>query len=286
MSVATLLETLDLEETVDGTYRTRNFDTGERGFTFGGQLLAQFIVASARTEQDKRVKSAHAVFARPVLVEQEAEISIDTLQSGRSFASVSASLSQGGKECSRALVLLTSEEPDLIRHAAEMPDVPTPEDLESEPSGANWATSENVRIIGDVDILDPDCIGDPGMQVWMRWPDAGEDPAVAQGLLTHGSAGFLIGCALRPHPGVGQSAAHVEFSTGIIAHSVSFHELFDARDWLLYSQRSTYSGRGRAYGIGEVFTRTGQLVAGFSQESMIRHFPEGVSSAGRENTVL
>jgi len=35
-----------------------------------------------------------------------------------------------------------------------------------------------------------------------------------------------------------------------------------------------------------VFTRDGQLVASFSQEAMVRHFPEGVSPEGQESTIL
>jgi acyl-CoA thioesterase-2 len=55
---------------------------------------------------------------------------------------------------------------------------------------------------------------------------------------------------------------------------------------MLLSQQSTYSGRGRAYGSGEVFSNDGRLIASYSQESMIRHFPEGISPEGQESTIL
>jgi acyl-CoA thioesterase II len=80
--------------------------------------------------------------------------------------------------------------------------------------------------------------------------------------------------------------AHASFSTGIVAHTVSFHEDIDPSQWLLIHQESTAAGRGRAYGVGQVFDRSGVLVASFSQEALMRHFPEGHGAAGRESTVL
>lgn len=283
MPVATLIEALQLDEVRPGSYRASNYEVGERGVVFGGQLIAQLIVAGATIDPTKMVKSAHAVFARPVLVNDDVDVAVDALAAGRTFASGSASILQDGKERARALVLLSADEPDLIRHATPRPDVPGPSQ-----SVAAFG-NEDVRIVGGVDIQDADAVGEPSLQVWARYPDAPDAPdafAVAQGLLAHTTASFLIGTAMRPHHGVGQSAAHAAFSTGIIGHSMSFHERFDPHRWLLLAHTSSYAGRGRAYGCGEVFTEEGQLVASYSQESMIRHFPEGVSPDGQERTIL
>ena len=56
--------------------------------------------------------------------------------------------------------------------------------------------------------------------------------------------------------------------------------------WYLLAHRNDYAGRGRVFGHGEIFTEDGQLVASFSQEAMVRHFPEGVSPEGQESTIL
>jgi len=281
MPVAELVRTLELEEIGPHTYRAQNYELGERGVVFGGQLLAQLIAAGATVDPTKMVKSATAVFARPVLVEADVELRVDVLQSGRTFASATTSIWQDSKERARAMVLLTAEDPDLIRHASPMPDVPDPETIGSPAFG-----NENMRIVGDFDIMDAATVRDPRLAVWARWPDATDELHVSQGLLAHGTCSFLIATAMFPHAGVGQSAAHAAFSTGIIGHTISFQEPFDARDWLLMSQESSYTGRGRAYGRGEVFTSDGRLVAAYSQESMIRHFPEGMSPEGQESTIL
>ena len=280
MTVPDLVAALELEEIASNTYRAPNYEVGERGVVFGGQLIAQLIAVGAKADPAKMVKSAHAIFARPVMVEDDVELRVDVLQAGRTFASATASLWQQDKERARAIVLLSAEEPDLIRHASSMPDVAGPDDAPA------LSGNDNIRIVGGVDIEAAATIGEPSMQLWVRYPDAPDDLVIGQGLVAHTSASFLIGTAMRPHDGIGQSGAHASFSTGIIGHSISFQEPFDARDWLLLSQQSTYTGLGRAFGTGEVFRQDGQLVASYSQESMIRHFPEGVSPIGQESTVL
>jgi len=282
MPVSDLVETMRLEPTGANTFRAENYELGERGVVFGGQLIAQLIAAGATVDENKRVKSAHAVFARPVMVADPVELRVDVLQNGRTFGSATTSLWQDGKERARASILLTAVEPDLIRHSSPVPDVTGPEQLT--PFNGN----SDVRIVGDIDILDADTTGDPAVDVWFRRSAPIEVPnpqAVSQGLLAHSSASFLIGAAMRPHAGVGQSAAHAAFSTGIISHTISFHEPIDLAGWHLLCHRSRYAGCGRVYGTGEVFA-DGQLVASFSQEGMVRHFPEGVSPEGQESTIL
>ncbi len=282
MTVSDLADALRLEPTGTNTYRAHNYELGERGVVFGGQLIAQLIAAGATVDGSKRVKAANAIFARPVMVADPVELRVDVLQAGRTFASATTSLWQDGKERARALILLTAEEPDIIRHASPLPDVARPDETAA---GAN----PDVRIVDGIDILDPDVVADPAVDVWFRRSggiDGADRVAVQQGLLAHASASYLIGAAMLPHPGMGQAASHAAFSTGIIAHTISFHETVDIGDWHLLCSRSTYAGNGRTYGTGEVFHEGGQLVASFSQESMVRHFPEGVSPEGQESTIL
>jgi acyl-CoA thioesterase len=59
-----------------------------------------------------------------------------------------------------------------------------------------------------------------------------------------------------------------------------FHEPIDLRDWVLIDQQSTHAGHGRSAGAGNVWSRDGRLLASFSQENMVRRFPEGRAPAG------
>ena len=106
--------------------------------------------------------------------------------------------------------------------------------------------------------------------MWTRFVGAPDDPVTDQALLAFASDGFLIGTAMRPHHGVGQAQAHVTVSTGVISHTLTFHEPAAAADWLLLSHHSPYAGRGRSYGSADVFRADGALVASFVQDAMIR----------------
>jgi acyl-CoA thioesterase-2 len=75
---------------------------------------------------------------------------------------------------------------------------------------------------------------------------------------------------MRPHAGVGQAQAHKTLSTGVLSHTLTFHEPVDAGSWMLMANESPYAGHGRAYGRAHVFGSDGRLVASFVQDSMIR----------------
>jgi len=83
-------------------------------------------------------------------------------------------------------------------------------------------------------------------------------------------SGSLIDTAMRPHKGVGQAQAHVTLSTGVLSHTLTFHERCPAGEGHLLEQRATYAGHGRSYGRGEIFRSDGQLAASFVQDAMIR----------------
>ncbi len=125
-------------------------------------------------------------------------------------------------------------------------------------------------MVGDVDINDPDAVGPAELDVWTRFGGAPEDPGLNQALLSFATDGFLIGTAMRPHAGVGQAQAHRTLSTGVLSHTITFHEPFSAAEWLLLRHRSPYAGRGRSYGQASVFRPDGQLVASYVQDNMIR----------------
>jgi len=90
---------------------------------------------------------------------------------------------------------------------------------------------------------------------------------------------------MRPHAGIGQNMAHRSIATGVVSHTLTFHDRFEAGAWLLMAHEGAHAGRGRSYGRAHVFTEDGRAVASFVQESLIRDaHPEGsTSTAGRRN---
>ena len=270
-----LLRSLELERVDDGQYRAPNAQ-GPGSVVFGGQLLAQSIIAARLDHPGKEVKTVHTIFARGGSPAVDVEIDVDVMHTGRAFGSSTVTIRQGDRLCTRSLLLLSAEEDDLIRHADEMPDVGSPEDARAGGGMDEW----EVRIVDGVDIADPDAVGPPQLDVWTRFAGAPTgDSGLAQALVAYATDPFLIATAMRPHAGVGQAQAHVTLSTGVVSHTLTFHEAVDAGEWLLLSHHSPYAGHGRSYGRANIF-QNGTLVASFVQDNMIRPLPEGHRRAG------
>jgi acyl-CoA thioesterase II len=271
-ATADILAAFDLEPAGDGRFRAGHARS-THGVVFGGQLLGQALLAAGAGHEGKTVKTLHAVFARGATPDVPLDIQVEPVHGGRSFASATVTLRQGDRTCVRAQVLLSADEPDCIRHAEPAPTVAAPPDDRDAP--AEWL----VQIVGDVDISDPAAVGPAELDVWTRFPGAPDDPALNQALLAFATDGFVIGTAMRPHDGVGQAQAHKTLSTGVISHTITFHEAVDAGAWNLLSHRAPYAGRGRAYGTADVFDGAGQLVASFVQDAMIR--PRDPAAGGK-----
>jgi acyl-CoA thioesterase len=270
-TLADVLSVLDLTPSGDKRFRATSLADGGGEVAFGGQLLGQSLVAAARAVPDKEVLSMHSVFARGASTTEPLDLEVDLMHTGRAFASVTVTVRQRDRLCVRSIVLLHTPDEHLIRHARPSPAVEGPDHLPSLAHADWW----QIRVAEGADIIDPDAVGPAELRVWSRVPGVTGDRAVSQALLAWASDGFLIGTAMRPHPGFGQALAHVSVSTTVLAQTLTFHEPFDAGEWLLLDQRSTYAGRGRSHGRAEVYAGDGRLVASFSQESMIRGMPSG-----------
>lgn len=268
-ALADLLASFDLTDTSDNADGTRftapNVPIGH-GVVHGGQILGQSIVAAALGQEGKFVKTVHTVFPRAGSTEVETEIVVDRFHSGGSMGSATVSFVQNGRVCARSNVLLTADEPDLIKHAATGKAVEGPDESPPTKMSGDW----DVRVVGGVDISDPEAVGPAELDVWVRFPGAPQDRVINQALLSVSTDAFLIGTAMRPHAGIGQAQAHKTLTTGVLSHTLTFHEPAYAGDWLLLAQQSPYAGHGRTYGTANVFTQDGTLVASFVQDAIVR----------------
>jgi acyl-CoA thioesterase len=260
------LEALSLEPAGDDRYRATNLPA-EHGVVFGGQLLGQSIMAGLAGQGGKSVKTIHTVFARGASPDSPLDITVERMHGGRSVASSTVTITQGEQIVTRSLVLLSADEPDVIRHADEPRSSTSPGDVAGNLRGAGaW----EIGVVGEVDLNDPELVGPPELDVWVRFVGAPDDPATDQALVAYSTDGFLIGAAMRPHAGVGQAQAHRTLSTGVLSHTLTYHERCPASEWHLLQQWSSYAGHGRSYGRGDIFRADGQLAASFVQDAMIR----------------
>jgi acyl-CoA thioesterase-2 len=233
---------------------------------FGGQILAQAIMAAADASPDKSVKSLAMLFPREGDTAKPLDYRVDKLQDGRTFGTTQIVASQDGKVIAAATVSMHTDEEGLHR-SDEPPAVGPPEDA---PVLDLPMVPWEVRSVGGVDVGDR-AVGPPDLHLWMRTPALDVDRlAVHQALLAHATDLTLIGTALRPFEGISQADSTVSLHTAVTSHSLWFHQPFRMDEWVLVSQHSPVVAKGRSFGRGEVFTATGEVVASFAQEAMVR----------------
>lgn len=247
-------------------------DPEGRDVVFSGQLLAQMIMtvnAAAGGTDDKVVKSVHGVFARAGYYSAgPVEYELDSMHAGRAWASDTVTVHQGDRLLARGLVLSNALEPDLMRHFPAMPDGPGPDDCPTQPVNVVFPGTE-VRYAESGVTTAAD--GSPQMRMWVRLPASYDSTAANQAMVAWSEPGFLIGAAMAAHPdAVDMSSPHRSVSTGVISHTVHFHDVAPVDDWLLFVHEAAYAGHGRVFGTGSVFTRDGMLLSTFGQDSMVR----------------
>lgn len=264
ISLGDLLACLEVQEGPEGVYSAPNLMMPYRRI-FGGQLLAQAIAIGTRSCPEKQVKSLHGVFPREGDLDKPVEYRVEVLQEGRSFSSRNIVATQEGVKIFAGM--LTAHAPERgFEHQQEAPQLGTPLDAtETDLGMIPWET----RIVGGVD-LSSRASGPPQLQLWMREREAPDTQWIHQALLAHASDLTLIGTALRPHEGISQADSPERIHTAVTSHTLWFHEPVRIDDWLLFVQHSPSASRGRAFGMGHVFSVGGNLVASFAQESMIR----------------
>lgn len=275
-ALADLLEVLQLRARADGRYEAHHVRLEGLRTVFGGQLLAQIVIAAGHSIPDKSVKSVQAVFVSGASLDEPAILDVETMHSGRLYSSTTVSVRQGDRLCARALVLLDRADVELARHTDPMPAVDGPGAATRLSRGMGGA---EMWVVGDVDLDDATATGAPELAVWVRFDGAPEDDTLSRALLAFASEPYFFGTALRPHAGLSQAMAYRGVIPSVLTHSLYFHAPYSPSRWLLFRLRSPHMGRGRIYGYGAAFTEDGDFVASINQENQLRPTRENAPAA-------
>lgn len=270
MTLAESIDLLKLEQVGQGRFQVPMPEGSQEGghVVFGGQLMAQMIMAAvADVDETKYVKSINTIFSRAGTYAEPIHLQVESFHSGRTWASELITAYQGERLLTRAMALLTADEPDLIAHQIDPPaGVAGPAD--GEPARGIVFPGAEARA---AQLPSETANGVPAMAFWTRMPGAVGSLAASQAILAWGTNGSFIELSMRPHRDVVRiEDSHRTLSTGVIAHTMNFHREFDAGSWLLVSHEATFAGKGRVHGRGAAFTEDGTLVATFAQDSMVK----------------
>ncbi|MCP3392299.1 acyl-CoA thioesterase II [Bradyrhizobium sp. CCGB12] len=249
---------------------------------FGGQVIAQAMVAACRTVKDRLPHSLHGYFIQtgdpqvPIIYE------VRGLRDGKSYSTRSVTAIQHGKPISSIMVSFHAGEQGAFDHQNNMPAVLPPEMLAAEEifKRSNFADiPEFIRGYYDRDRpieLRPVEIGryvgqkidDGRFHIWMKaaakLPD---DPTIHMCALVYASDLALLDAITVRY---GRTLFDGRMISASLDHAIWFHRPFRADEWLLYAKESPSAQGGRGLACGLIFRRDGTLVASVSQEGSVR----------------
>lgn len=280
--VASLLAVLDLSSS--GARTTEDIFTGESqsmplGRVYGGQVLAQSIVAASRTLPPGRsVHSMHGYFLRPGDSSEGITFAVDRIHDGRSFSTRRTQAYQDGVPIFSMIASFQDEDPGL-EHAAPMPeDIPHPEDLPDleeqllglHPMSKRMFTDRplDVRHVPGPIYLRVEGAHVPCQAVWIRTRRAlPDDPDLHRAALAYVSDMTIQESVLRAH-GVPWSTPGLKVAS--LDHAMWWHRFARVDEWLLYTQESPSARGGRGLATGRIYSADATFVASVAQEITIR----------------
>ncbi|MBK0328455.1 acyl-CoA thioesterase II [Rhodobacteraceae bacterium F11138] len=248
---------------------------------FGGHVIAQALAAAYNTVPDRLCHSLHAYFIRPGDPSIPVIYSVDRARDGGSFTTRRVVAIQHGKQIlNMSASFHIDEEGWDYQHP--MPQVEGPqgllnrEDLRDqyarqvpEPYRADFLRPRpiEVREVAPRDLLNPVPVDDVN-HLWFRMEDAaGADPRMQHILLAYASDMNLLGSSLRPH---GLTWFKGEVMSASLDHAMWFHAPIRFENWHLYTMDAPFTGGGRAFNRGKIFSHDGNLVASVAQEGLVR----------------
>jgi acyl-CoA thioesterase-2 len=275
-----LLKLMELEPLEDNLFRGVSRDIGTER-VFGGQVLAQALLAASQTVEERQAHSLHAYFLRAGDHTAPIVYSVDRSRDGRSFSARRVVAIQHGRPIFTLAASFQVEEEGL-EHQFDIPEVPPPGELaptgllsrekfDHMPSSMQrWLDRFGPFEFRAVRGSDPDdhAPQPPFKELWFKLHgQLDDDPKLHRALLAYVSDFHLVGTATLPH---GISWVQGNLIIASLDHAMWFHRDFRLDDWLLYVCDSPSSSGGRGLARGMIYDQQGRLVASTAQEGVIR----------------
>ena len=248
---------------------------------FGGQVIAQALLAAYGSVEDRICHSLHAYFIRPGDTRLPVLYEVERARDGKSFATRRVTAIQNGEQIFHLSASFQAPEQGL-EHQFPMPDVPGPDALDDEVEGRRAAAaalppeaaemlmrnrSIEIRRVEQTDWLKP-APAAPVLHAWVRSREKlPADIALQQAVLAYASDMLLLGTSLAPH---GLTWLDPKLQMASLDHAIWFHQPTDFSGWHLYDRDSPASSGGRSFYRGLIYRQDGVLAASTCQEGVIR----------------
>ena len=277
-----LLAILDLEQLEHNLFRGRSPDTSWQR-VFGGQTVAQALVAAQRTVQSGRhVHSLHGYFMLggdpkvPIVYE------VDRIRDGGSFTTRRVVAIQHGKAIFSLEASFQGDETGLEHQKPAPRNVPRPETLPTQqeiiarygdaiPNSIlrYWERERPIemRPVALDHYTSRDKLA-PEQHVWIRFvADMPADRDIRSALLAYVSDITLLDTSTFAH---GRAIFDRDIQAASLDHAMWFHRPITSDGWFLYTMDSPSTQSGRGFTRGAIYAEDGTLIASVAQEGLIR----------------
>lgn len=280
--VGDMLAVLDLTETGARTREdiyTAASQWMPHGRVFGGQVLAQSVIAASRTVPDDRsIHSLHGYFLRPGALDAPITLAVDRIHDGRSFTTRRTQAYQDGLPIFSMIASFQDEDPGLDHQASFPVGLPDPESLPSAQElighlprtlTAFWTAGPfDIRYAGSPIYLDVADEHVAHQAVWLRARRAlPDDPVLQRAVFAYASDFTILESNLRRH-GIAWATPGLKMAS--LDHGMWWHRPGRADEWWCYVQEAPNAIGGRGLSMGRIYSRDGVLIASVAQEGMIR----------------
>ena len=277
-----LLAILDLEKLEHNLFRGRSPSTTWQR-VFGGQTIAQALVAAQRTvEPDRHVHSLHGYFMRPGDTKLPIVYEVDRIRDGGSFATRRVVAIQHGQAIFSLEASFQLDEEGL-EHQVPMPHgVAAPDTLLGQqqlmgkfgdrvPEGIKRYWERDRPIEMKPVMLEHYTSREklaPHQNIWIR--ATGPVPAdrpIQAAVLAYLSDMTLLDTSTFAH---GRAIFDPDIQAASLDHAMWFHRSHPLDGWLLYTQDSPSTQGARGFTRGTLYAEDGTLIASVAQEGLIR----------------
>ncbi|KXO98568.1 non-ribosomal peptide synthetase [Tsukamurella pseudospumae] len=248
--------------------------------TFGGQILAQAIVAAGRTVDGLPLHAAHTHFVELGSVTADLVYRVVALRDTPSAANRQVTVEQDGRVVAVMTLAYQADAPDPLTHADPAPRVAPPESLPRIQESFAGRERELHALVDASHPIDMRFASDPvwvrretetregGNRVWMRADGALPDDQVVHDAALAWASDITVQDPIVMRHGLSWGYDRVAAAT--LNQSLWFHRpvRFDA--FHLFATDSPVARRGRGLSTGHFYTRSGELVATVTQEAAVR----------------
>ncbi len=228
------------------------------GGLYGGQIVAQSIVAAAATVDPQfRIHSLHAYFIRRGDAAEPIRFDVDRLRNGRNFVTRAVVARQSRGAIFHMSASFSSTPADRYMQPSPFPQVDPPEGLRND----GWGP-----------MLDRRHLIDAGGRstAWLRVPGVPPgDPVVAAAALAFMSDDLATDC-VRSEQQAADGVTGRHWNGISLDHAIWFHHPVVGDQWQLHDFRCEGLGTPRGLAKGQVFSADGSHLATVAQEVLLR----------------